>query len=295
LIASTIALNDANRTNSQSWWNVQAAILDTRNRIYDLDMVVRRFNISMMERQGASQHELVYVYRQMLQRIHNEIEYWTGLGYDTAYDRIQALTRDLWGVEDAIGNALESIVTAANNALDGIQNVYTTLRSAAQEFAESGFITVDTFQRIASLGVEYLAFLQDENGQLTINEESVRRVIAAKTEQLAIETALNYVRALGTALMDGNVQELERLLFATDAAAESTWGLVYANLELLNLEDSQFQAALSRINALRSLADTAVQSIGQVSGALSDSLREQERAYIYRPSNVNPEAQGCAA
>jgi TP901 family phage tail tape measure protein len=278
LISSTISLNEANRANSLSWWDVQRAILDTRTAIYDQWLATKQFDVAMKERIGADPHDIVRSWRVVLDGINAEIKYWTDLGYDYASDKIKQLTQDLWNTEDAIRNALESIVTAANSALDNIQNVYSTLRGAAQEFAESGFITVDTFQRIASLGVEYLAYLQDENGQLVINEQAIHNVIAAKTQQMAVETALNYVRALGVALDAENVEELARLLNATEAATNSTWDLVYANLALLDLDGDQFAAAASRIDALRALADTAVTSIGQISGALSDSLREQERA-----------------
>ena len=68
---------------------------------------------------------------------------------------------------------------------------YDTLKDAAKEFSESGYITVSTFQEIAKLGVENLAYLQDENGLLVINEENIQKVIAARTQQMAIETAFS--------------------------------------------------------------------------------------------------------
>ena len=84
---------------------------------------------------------------------------------------------------------------------------------------ENGYITVDTLQSIYKLGVQNLAYLQDENGQLVINEANIQKVIAARTQQMAIETALNYIQQLRTALTNQDTAALQNLIFATDVAA----------------------------------------------------------------------------
>ena len=70
-------------------------------------------------------------------------------------------------------DALKQIVTEASDAVDEIQNVYDTLKAAADEYAEDGFISVDVYQKIIDLGPQYMQFLQDENGLLVINEENI--------------------------------------------------------------------------------------------------------------------------
>ena len=65
--------------------------------------------------------------------------------------------------------------------------------------------------------------MQDENGMLVINEENIQKVIAARTQQMAIETALNYVQQLRQALADNDVVALMNLTTATNAASSSTW------------------------------------------------------------------------
>ena len=84
--------------------------------------------------------------------------------------------RDVAGsISDAreqITEYLNEIVEQASNAVDTVQNVYDTLHDAADEYAASGFITVDTLQSIIGLGQQYVAYLIDENGQLVINEET---------------------------------------------------------------------------------------------------------------------------
>lgn len=172
---------------------------------------------------------------------------------------------------------LKEIVTQASEAVDEIQNVYDTLKAAADEFAANGgFISVDAFQDIVDLGPEYMQYLRDENGLLVINEENINKVIAAKTQQLALDNAMSYVERLRLALQEESIEDLNTLLYATTDATNATWGLVYANLALLDLDDQQYAAALHNINAIRSLADNAVMGIGQVAGSASDELEDMK-------------------
>lgn len=194
---------------------------------------------------------------------------------------IQDLSKTWWSAADSIKEAMvamsEEIVQAFSDSVDAIQNVYDVLHKAANEYAESGYITVDALQEVIGLGVEYLAFLQDENGQLVINEKRIRNVIAARTEQMAVESALAYVEALRSAKYSGDIEELEKLLHATQDATDATWGYVYACLGLAGLSDDQYQAALQNINALRALSESAITSIGQTSSSVSDSLKDMQK------------------
>ena len=167
--------------------------------------------------------------------------------------------RDVAGsISDAreqITEYLNEIVEQASNAVDTVQNVYDTLHDAADEYAASGFITVDTLQSIIGLGQQYVAYLIDENGQLVINEERIKAVIAARTQQMAIESSLAYVEALRMAKAEGDIATLNNLLYATEAATNATWGFVYANLALAGLDANQYQAALQNINAISRILD----------------------------------------
>lgn len=180
-----------------------------------------------------------------------------------------------------IVNNLKEIVNEASDAVDSIQNVYDTLKDAADEYAANGgFISVDAFQSIVDLGPEYMQYLRDENGLLIINEEAIHRVIAAKTEQLALENSMSYVERIRLALQADSVESLNTLLYATTEASDATWGLVYAELALMHqtgdLNDSQYEAALHNINAIRSLAESAIQGIGKTANTTEDTLNEMK-------------------
>lgn len=221
-------------------------------------------------------------YKAMQNEVHLQAEYYRSLGYSETSDEITKLKSLWWDYYDKIktvsADAWQQVVDNANDALDSVTDLYDTLRNAAQEYAESGYITVDTLQSIYKLGVQNLAYLQDENGQLVINEENIQKVIAARTQQMAIETALNYIQQLRTALTNNDTVALLNLTTATSAAASSTWDLVYAQLQLLGLSDDQYNNALQRINVMRSLADSAVTSIGQIDTSAKEALEETSSA-----------------
>lgn len=177
---------------------------------------------------------------------------------------------------------LKDIVTQASDAVDEIQNVYDTMKTAAEEYESyGGYISIDTFQSILNLGPQYMQYLMDENDLLLINEERINKVIEAKTRQLAAEQALTYVERLKAALQDDSIENLNTLLYATTDATSATFGLAYAELELMHqmgeLDDVQYSAAMHNIDAIRSLCETAVGSIGKVSGAAEKAVEESKK------------------
>lgn len=295
LINTLGELNTANQENSASWIDLAHAIQEANIAIYENTVKEHENAITLNEnwldraiesndRGGITKNtgEIVDHYKTMQEAVHQEAEYYRSLGYADTSDEVSKLSDLWWDYYDEIktvsAEAWQQVVDNAHDALDEITGLYDTLKDAAKEFSESGFITVSTFQEIVKLGVENLAYLQDENGLLVINEENIQKVIAARTEQMAIETALNYVQQLRQALADNDVAALMNLTTATNAASSSTWDLVYAQLQLLGLDQQQYNNALNRINALRSLSDVAITSIGKVDGAAKKAIEDQASA-----------------
>ena len=195
-----------------------------------------------------------------------------------AQDNIIDLSNAWWEAENSISDTMDKMASDINKAfsdqVDDIQSVYDTLKDAAKEYSDYGYISVDTFQSILDMGVQYLSYLQDEDGQLVINEENIQKVIAARTEQLTVESALNYVEQLKLALQDNDTAKLNNLLTATSAATTGTWGLVYANLALLKLNSTQYQQALNNISNLRALSANAQANIGKSYDATRKSMSD---------------------
>ncbi len=233
--------------------------------------------------------DIVDYYRRMQDAIHQQAEYYRSLGYSNESDEVSKLS-DLWWdyyekIKETSANAWQQVVDNAHDAIDEITGLYDTLRTAVEEFSEVGQISVSTFQSIAKLGVENLSYLQDENGMLVINEENIQKVIAARTKQMAIETALSYVQQLRQAQENGEIATLANLTLATQVTTQSTWDLVYAQLRLLGLQDEYFNGALQNINNLRSLSDMVAPNFSQLQTQIKETndvakkaLEDQEDA-----------------
>jgi len=286
----------------KQWWEYQDSIKDVIIDAYD-DIVSELENsVTLTENwldnaiadsdYGAIvkyTSDIVDYYRRMQDAIHQQAEYYRSLGYSNESDEVSKLS-DLWWdyyekIKETSANAWQQVVDNAHDAIDEITGLYDTLRSAAEEFSEVGQISVSTFQSIAKLGVENLSYLQDENGMLVINEENIQKVIAARTQQMAIETALSYVQQLRQAQENGEIATLANLTLATQVTTQSTWDLVYAQLRLLGLQDEYFNGAIQNINNLRSLSDMVAPNFSQLQTQIKETndvakkaLEDQEDA-----------------
>lgn len=303
LINTITDLNEANQEGSATWWEVQRAILEAQIAVCEfeaqlhdntltltenwLDNAINQKNSDDVKRYTS---EMIANYKALQDVYHKQAEALRAAGYSDTTDEIVELSDAWWDLEDKIKDAKDKVVDyfvelvdAANDAVDSIQNVSDVLSDAAQEYADNdGWISVDTYQSIIALGTEYMQMLINENNELVINRDRINSIIEAKTRQLAVEQALSYVERLRLAATGASNESLDQLCFATTQATNSTWGLVYAELALMQqtglLNGSQYQAALHNIQAIQSLAETAVAGIGQTAGAAAekmDNLKEQ--------------------
>lgn len=231
---------------------------------------------------GVAEHadKIVEYYRKRQELLHEQAEYYRNeLGLSDISDEITGLMDTYWQFDQKIKEVKTSVienladmVDAAFKLVDEAQTVHDTLWSAAKEFEEyGGYITIDTYQDILALGPQYMQMLRDENGLFIINEERIRDIIKARTQQLALDNALTYVERLRLAQQEGSVEDLNELLYATVDATGATWDLVYANLALLGLGDKEREAAIHNINAIRSLGDIAADSVGKAGESLKGS------------------------
>ena len=209
-------------------------------------------------------------YREAQKNLHKEAQYYRGMGYSDLSDEVADLSDQWWEYEDAVKDVkqkvidyLSDIVDAASDSVDTVQDVLDTFKKAAEEYSTNGgFISVDTFQEISKLGVEYMGYLKDENGLLTINEEMINRVIKAKTDQMALESASAYVERLRMALQENDVVSLNNLLNATADLTEVQWGSVYAQLAMLDLTEEGYAQAVKNVDAYRSVLANVKAGVG---------------------------------
>lgn len=290
--------DDAIQELQEKWWGYQDSIRETMVANYDRITSETEFMIdevshayeevlsdSSKNNDIAAAEEYVYkvssLYSKLRENINDEIEYYRSLGFKETSDEISALKKKIWDIEKdaeeaakAVMEAFDDLNDSINEIIDNTQSMHKTLKSAASEYSEYGYLTVDTLQDIIKFGVQYLSYLEDENGQLVINEKVIKDIIAAQTERLAIESSMAYIEKLRNALANDDVITLNDLLYATKETANATWDLVYANLGLLDLNGDQFSAAISNINRLRALSANVIENIDNSFSSDSSSRSE---------------------
>jgi hypothetical protein len=277
----------------KQWWDYQDKINELEHGVYEQYITDTEHALSLLENQfeqatsslslpdmRSSLNEQIAYYKDIMETAHVEAERLRAKGVAENDEMIQELQNTWWDAyknsQDILTKIGEDIRDTFSDALDDVQSAYETLTDAADEYAETGFITVDTFQDILSLGTEYLAYLVDENGMLKVNKEAIEAMIAAKVDDLAVTQAMTLIDTIKQYKDDADA--LNALAFATNTATTSTWGLVYAELALLGLDENLYTAFLNQINAIRAMADTAKQSIGQDVEAIRETHEETKDA-----------------
>ena len=116
---------------------------------------------------------------------------------------------------------LKQQISDLNFAIDSIQSAYDTLNSAVEEYnSNGGQLSIDTIQSLLSLSDEYLACLQVENGQLSLNADAMAQLAQAKLDE-----------AQATAVTQA-MTELQAI--ANGEAAQSTANYITGNAALMD-------------------------------------------------------------
>lgn len=76
------------------------------------------WNIKMRERQGASEKELIDLYKQLQDQLHQQAEWYRGEGLDETSDYLQETIDGWWDAKDAIDSYNEDLIQNGRDALD---------------------------------------------------------------------------------------------------------------------------------------------------------------------------------
>lgn len=116
---------------------------------------------------------------------------------------------------------LKQQISDLNSAIDSIQSAYDILNSTVEEYnSNGGTLSIDTIQSLLSLSDEYLACLQVENGQLSLNADAMAQLAQAKLDD-----------AQATAVTQA-MTELQAI--ANGEAAQSTTNYIAGNAALMS-------------------------------------------------------------
>lgn len=191
----------------------------------------------------------------------------------------QELSESIIEAKESIIEAIKETVTEADSSLSDVINTYNSLKDAAESYQKNGFLTVETFQSILSLGTEYLSYLYDESGAIKFNEENLERLIEAKIDNLAITQAMALVDMVNEYKDDA--EALQELADASYEANDATWGLVYSKLALAGLDPDLYSVFAHQIEMIKDLAEAAKDGVGESTEALSEYYDKTSSALDY--------------
>lgn len=168
-------------------------------------------------------------------------------------------------------------IATLKEELKGTKDVYSILSGAMEEYNSTGNISVETLQKLLSLSPEYLQYLIDENGNISLNKEALDQLTAAKLKDL--ETSLEAARS--SEILDAQEAAREQIYQITQAKKDQTETnelLEEANESLANQVDEINEKYNTQIQLLESVGVSTEDVIDNFESANS-SLDEAQSAY----------------
>lgn len=113
-----------------------------------------------------------------------------GIGSGSA-QAAEEVSESLEGISesfDKAGASAEEFTSYITNKVGGYAaaaDAVKAITAAQKEYAEQGQLSLDTVEKLAKLGDEWIAVLFDETGAVDVNTKAVRELVAASNERLA--------------------------------------------------------------------------------------------------------------
>lgn len=175
---------------------------------------------------------------------------------------VQHETQTSFEIPDA--ETLKQQISDLNSAIDSIQSVYDTLNSAVEEYnSNGGQLSIDTIQSLLSLSDEYLACLQVENGQLSLNADAMAQLAQAKLDE-AQATAVTQAMTELQAIANGEAAQSTTNYITGNAALMSSLAQLsgsYEGVAQAAMTAAQAQELSARISAASAKDKTATENV----------------------------------
>lgn len=181
---------------------------------------------------------------------------------DKQNENSQVTSEDSFEIPDA--DILQQQISDLNSAIDSIQSAYDTLNSAVEEYnSNGGQLSIDTIQSLLSLSDEYLACLQVENGQLSLNAGAMAQLAQAKLDD-AQATAVTQTMTELQAITNGEAAQSTTNYITGNAALMSSLAQLsgsYDGVAQAAMTAAQAQELSAQINAASTKDKTATENV----------------------------------
>lgn len=198
-------------------------------------------------------------------------------------EQIEAETEALEKLEEAF-----KAFDFSSTSLEGLSDAFNNVKVAISDYNDDGIITIDNYNKLMSLGSEYINLLFDEQGNLKATTNAEKDLQKAKIDEMAItqarhllDTAKAYKEEYGS--LKGLSSELKNTV-------KDTWDLVYADLALYSSQGEDISALKKQIDMYRTWADSAknaVDSQERVKESTDSATKKIEKQAKALKSNVD--------
>ena len=115
--------------------------------------------------------------------------YIASLKADVDTDETDISISDVFSFKNAENEA--TILSELNDKLSEVKSAYETCLSAKEEYDEQGYLSVDTLQKVISLGDDYLQYLFDEQGNVKLDAEAFKQLTLARINDMEAQALQN--------------------------------------------------------------------------------------------------------
>ena len=220
----------------------------------------------------------------------NELINRYGLTEEAIQDYINSV-RESEGFEISRAQAVEELCSQMNEAevislrlkeqlkqLDGVQlkdinDAFKSVSNAVKELNSANGLTLDTYEQLMSLDVDYLSVLFDEEGNLRSTADAQRELYYAKIDNMGVSQALALVEnAVAIEANNGSgayANYANSIATVTTSAWDSVYALIQMKVQLNELSGAGAVVLNKQVKAMQNMATQAKRNYRAYTGATS--------------------------
>ena len=243
-------------------------LLKERQSLLDEELSILEYQIFLMEKNGASAQDIIAVYEQAQQKVHEAANYYREQGLEETSEYIRDAQQLWWGYEDDIEDVMQSIADAQKEAFDEARAYQEHLLNMNIITEEQYYSQLDEDMRnYWSLGVisaeEYWDYLEDKyDWQMSQLEEAADAMKQAYDDLVAdTEDKLNAVMDYVSDYADEQIDALQSQYDALQDEIDAVNDKYDEQLDALKEENDELNKQIERERLLEALAKARSQRL----------------------------------
>lgn len=187
----------------------------------------------------------------------------------TEADAIVALASEMESAEHQTQVLKEKLKELDKVELKDISDAFKNVSKAVNELNSANGLTLDTYESLMSLDVDYLSVLFDEEGNLRNTADAQRELYYAKIDNIGISQALLLIEKAEEVEANNGASAYVNYAKGIDTATNSMWGLVYAKIADANVSEASKSVLNKQVKSMENMANQAKKNYKAYTGGTS--------------------------